>query len=321
MIYIILCKNDTQFEIKWRNLMNYLEDRNAYDTRETELYWGWKGYYAKGIYRRPSRFDEYLDCDSELDFQFMSPQDFVSWKQRASDDLEYCFIEDDLGLIFNFRMHDAIIRDSRKGYRLVLGNQLGYRILTPNDKETAAQNREDNTMNIKIERVIFSNPATIVIWKDGTKTVAKCRKGDTYSKEAGLAICYMKKIMGSRKKFLKVMKKWIPEEKTESSSLREAADKVVEAMKRGDLESAGKIAEGFKESQKTCAGCNGDPDLGCEHCLNKEDNNGDKTAMIPERKGQCEDCKYSEEPPDEYPCSGCVGYTKWRPKDETRSDV
>lgn len=222
MIYIILCKNDTQFEIKWRNLMHYLSERNAYDTRETELYWGWKGYYAKGIHYRPSRFDELLDNDSEFDFQFMSPQDFVSWKQRATDDLEYCFIEDDLGLVFNFRMHDTIIRDAKKGYRLVLGDQLGYKIQIPG--ETGAQNRiyhtEDNVMNIKIERVIFSNPATIVIWKDGTKTVAKCRKGDTYSKEAGLAICYMKKIMGSRKKFLKVMKKWIPEENTEPGSLQ-----------------------------------------------------------------------------------------------------
>ena len=194
MIFIVLCKNYSQFEIKWRNLMQYLERRNAYDTRETVLRLGWKGYYAKGIHYRPSRFDELLDNEFEFEFQFMTPADFVNWKsQVATDDLEYCFIEDDLGLIFNFRMHDAIIRDAKKGYRLVLGDQQGYKIQTPD--EVVTQNREDNTMNIKIERVIFSNPATIVIWKDGTKTVTKCRKGDTYSKEAGLAICYMKKIM------------------------------------------------------------------------------------------------------------------------------
>lgn len=51
------------------------------------------------------------------------------------------------------------------------------------------------------------------------------------------------------------------------------------------------------------------------------DINGILANMIPERKGQCEDCKYSNEPPDGYPCVGCVGYGKWRPKDETQSDV
>ena len=41
-----------------------------------------------------------------------------------------------------------------------------------------------------IKDVIFNDPATIVIWKDGTKTVVKCQTetGDTYNKELGLAI-------------------------------------------------------------------------------------------------------------------------------------
>lgn len=289
MIYIIICENRSEFEIKWRNLMHYLEERNVYDAREKELCWGWKGYYAKGIHRRPSHFDELLDSDSEFDFQFMSSQDFVNWKQRVTDDLEYCFIERDLGLVFNFRMHDTIIRDAKKGYRLNLGKHLGYKIQTPD--ETTTQNREDNVMNIKIERVIFSNPATIVIWKDGTKTVAKCREGDTYSKEAGLAICYMKKIMGSRKKFLKVMKKWIPEGKAEPSSLKEAADMAVEAMKRGDLESAGKIAEDYKKNPREGISFDEylneklkDPEFKKQYenteIINKEENNnGDKTAL------------------------------------------
>ena len=68
-------------------------------------------------------------------------------------------------------------------------------------------------MNMKVKNVIFSGPATIVFWKDGTKTVTKCREGEAYSKEAGLAMCFMKKAIGDRTKFQKVMKKWIPEEK------------------------------------------------------------------------------------------------------------
>lgn len=265
MIYIILCKDDTQFKIKWRNLMNYLAFRQAYNARETDLYWGWKGYYAKGIHYRPTHFDELLDGDTDFDFQFMSPQALITWKQRTTDNLEYCLIEEDLGRVYNFKTHDPRIRYGKKGYRLILGDQRGYKIITPYDssglndnEEATAQNREDNAMNIKIERVIFSNPATIVIWKDGTKTVAKCRKGDTYSKEAGLAICYMKKVMGSRKKFLKVMKKWIPEEKTKNPREGISFDEYLnEQLKDPEFK---------KQYENT-------------EIINEEENNGDKTTL------------------------------------------
>jgi len=46
--------------------------------------------------------------------------------------------------------------------------------------------------------VIFNMPATIVWWKDGSKTIVKCREGDTYSEEAGLRAAYLKKMFGSK---------------------------------------------------------------------------------------------------------------------------
>lgn len=64
----------------------------------------------------------------------------------------------------------------------------------------------------QIERVIFNDPATIVFWKDGTKTVVKCAEGDIYTKEAGLAMAICKKIFGDRY-FKDEFKKWLPEEK------------------------------------------------------------------------------------------------------------
>lgn len=63
-----------------------------------------------------------------------------------------------------------------------------------------------------IKDVIFNNPATIVLWKDGTKTVVKCQEGDTYSKELGLAMCISKKYLGNKGNFNEVFKKWIPDE-------------------------------------------------------------------------------------------------------------
>lgn len=64
-----------------------------------------------------------------------------------------------------------------------------------------------------IKDVIFNNPATIVLWKDGTKTVVKCQEGDTYDKEKGLALCIAKKYLGNKGNFNEVFKKWIPGDK------------------------------------------------------------------------------------------------------------
>lgn len=60
-----------------------------------------------------------------------------------------------------------------------------------------------------IKDVIFNDPATIVIWKDGTKTVTKCQTGDTYSKELGLAMCIIKKCCGNKGNYNDVFNKWI----------------------------------------------------------------------------------------------------------------
>lgn len=57
-----------------------------------------------------------------------------------------------------------------------------------------------------IKKVIFNDPATVVIWDDGTKTVVKCSLGDTYSEWSGLAFCICKKLMGDE--FHKVFKHW-----------------------------------------------------------------------------------------------------------------
>ena len=62
-----------------------------------------------------------------------------------------------------------------------------------------------------VEKVIFNNPATIVIWADGTKTVVKCQKNkngkyEKYDKEKGLALCYMKKALGNKYDYYSVVK-------------------------------------------------------------------------------------------------------------------
>ena len=62
-----------------------------------------------------------------------------------------------------------------------------------------------------IKRVIFNAPATIVFWKDGTKTVVKCQGEDVYNKEVGLALCFAKKALGNKSRYNDLFKKYISE--------------------------------------------------------------------------------------------------------------
>ena len=67
-------------------------------------------------------------------------------------------------------------------------------------------------MNTEIKKIIFNNPATIVYWEDGTKTIVKCGSGDTWDKEKGLAMCFVKKLLGNKGNFNEKIKKYVKED-------------------------------------------------------------------------------------------------------------
>lgn len=48
------------------------------------------------------------------------------------------------------------------------------------------------------KKVIFSGPATTILWKDGTKTTVKCQGDDVFNAETGIALCYLKKMLGNK---------------------------------------------------------------------------------------------------------------------------
>ena len=60
----------------------------------------------------------------------------------------------------------------------------------------------------KIKNVIFNNPATIVMWDDGTKTVVKASK-EKYDAEKGLTMAITKKALGNNGAYYDVIKKWV----------------------------------------------------------------------------------------------------------------
>ena len=75
-----------------------------------------------------------------------------------------------------------------------------------------------------IKKVIFNNPATIVLWTDGTKTVVKAQAiktvkmkriidiYDEFDPEKGLAMAIAKKALGNKGSYYDEFKKWLPKE-------------------------------------------------------------------------------------------------------------
>lgn len=86
------------------------------------------------------------------------------------------------------------------------------RIASNNGSYIKVPSQKQKAMN-SITNVIFNNPATIVFWSDGTKTVVKCDERDEFDPEKGLAMAICKKYFGGGF-YNDIFKKWIPKEET-----------------------------------------------------------------------------------------------------------
>lgn len=77
---------------------------------------------------------------------------------------------------------------------------------------------------LHVDRIIFSPPATIVFWKDGTKTVVKCADGEPFSEYNGFAAALLKKVFGSNsavKKIIQRKKQYAASAKANSNSAKD----------------------------------------------------------------------------------------------------
>ena len=72
-----------------------------------------------------------------------------------------------------------------------------------------------------IDRVIFNDPATIIIWKDGSKTVVKKSEDDIWDPEKGCCIAVIKKLYGCTSFIKRFME---PEEEMPILTVEEACE-------------------------------------------------------------------------------------------------
>ena len=127
--------------------------------------------------------------------------------------------------------NQKLIGDMRGGYVYAVDTD-GYKpelmyaateISKANRRATEAENRLDalkyavndvfgiaelhRKMALEIKKVIFNNPATIVFWVDGTKTVVKAENED-FDPEKGLAMAIVKKVFGNKGSYFNKIKRW-----------------------------------------------------------------------------------------------------------------
>lgn len=73
-------------------------------------------------------------------------------------------------------------------------------------------------------QIIFNPPATIVFWKDGSKTVVKCAEGEKFDPYTGFCYAFTEHFLGSISHIKKLCKK-------SSTGLPEASESIVEEEK------------------------------------------------------------------------------------------
>lgn len=107
---------------------------------------------------------------------------------------------------------------------LVSSDQINEMLSYINERKTYPEYREQvrapkRVMLDRIEKVIFNDPATIVLWSDGSKTVVKC-ENEKFDPEKGLAMAIAKKLLGGNQGYYyEVFKKWVPKKKTHSKKV------------------------------------------------------------------------------------------------------
>lgn len=147
---------------------------------------------------------DYYNTDTYLAGQYLE-QSVVKNEGRSASIMEiYSIIE---GYI---KRCEALSLE-RESIKTILNSVYGY-----NGGFTHKLIASKDDIRKSIKKVIFSGPATIVLWKDGTKTMVKLCTDEINLQDAmyeelrwsGLALCISKKVMGNTGNYKKIFKRW-----------------------------------------------------------------------------------------------------------------
>lgn len=147
---------------------------------------------------------------------------------------------------------------------------------------------KDYKTGMDIQRIVFNPPATIVFWKDGTKTVVKCQKDQEFNPYFGFCTAVAKRIYGNNSRVNRMVEEaeYVkPKEKKEKKSTDG-----ISAMAES-LENFKKIVDNITND------IFGSPDgYHSEEISLLEDT---------ELGHYCGNCKYHDLDASDYPCGNC----------------
>lgn len=88
---------------------------------------------------------------------------------------------------------------------------------SPEEKK-AREELERSIKKYTPKRIVYNNPATIVFWNDGTKTVVKCSETEIFSEYYGFLACLAKKIYGTNSGINRIIRNFADFPKKEEKS-------------------------------------------------------------------------------------------------------
>lgn len=71
--------------------------------------------------------------------------------------------------------------------------------------ELSEPDKESSCDDITVDHIIYNDPATIVFWKDGTKTVVKKSPKEPYNKYTAFCAALAKKVYGNNSQVNKIV--------------------------------------------------------------------------------------------------------------------
>lgn len=170
-------------------------------TSDGKIFWGLDEFMEE-VFRRAKEEQIKAKLNGLSGYRPMSinyPEYFLKLKEESQNKIS------DVQDILDYNVatvYDAV-REARESEKLALLREAMDRI-----------KKEETTMNCdirsNIKDVIFNYPATIILWKDGTKTIVKVRKGEKYDPEKGFAMAVCKKMFGNEGNYHKVFKEYVP---------------------------------------------------------------------------------------------------------------
>ena len=155
------------------------------------------------------------------------------------------------------------------------------------------------------KKIIFSGPCTIILWKDGTKTIAKASDRDMFDPEKGVAICFMKKMLGHTET-TKILRK----------ANKDYYDEVARAANK-QLDEELKKATFPLPKGVTFRPFNFDVPTDNNKVIKVEKvEDEDKIDFR-----SCLDCKYAKKPVTDEPCSNCTNKNQFVKGDEDGCNI